>query len=808
MEPEHRCAQLTGVGVLVGGAVLVVLAVLVTVRPDLPARLPAQVVPVAAGLAGLVFAVGGAAPTGWELLDLVLRAGLAVAVVLSAARSGVGWTGWLAVSSAVVLVLADGGGWEAVGGAGVALGALVVLVTGRNAPLQALAAAGCIAPLAHLSWPLATGASALATAVVTLPLLLVGLRHAPRPVRRATGWAVGVAVLLALVGGVVGGLSALSARNDVDTAVDAAVDGLDLVSGDDSDPAIQKLEEAAASFESAESTLRAWWARPALLVPGVAQQSRAVATMADAGADLSTAAAQTLRDADVEGLQPVDGQVDLDAVAEVSGPVQDAADILVSSDERLDAVASPLLLQPVAERLGELAEQVGDAREAAETAASAVELAPELLGADGPRRYFLVLQTPSELRGVGGFMGSWGELIVDDGRFDLVRTGRLRELTRGGDDPTGRRIEGEAEFVARYGQGPAQYWGQIAYSPDFPTVARVIEQLFPESGGAEVDGVIALDPSSFARFVELTGPISVPGYSGQLTAENAEQVLLHDQYLALQGQDREAFLQEATEVLFDELTSGDLPSFGAIADELAPAVAGRHLLLHSPHEGEQDFFERIGADGSVEAETMDAVGIVGQNFNGNKIDYFLRRNLTYDVEWDPGTGKVTGSVEVAMENQAPASGLPRSVISWGGDVSFGQSPVKDGENLSFVSLYGMLPITDLTLDGEPVDALRNGVELGYQVQDLYVLLPSGGRRVLRAAVEGQVEPGSRYTFEVLRQPTAVPDGYDVRIRLADGWQLPDGSTELVQTGDGSQPLRIDARAERTDPSPLQRLQGT
>jgi len=308
--------------------------------------------------------------------------------------------------------------------------------------------------------------------------------------------------------------------------------------------------------------------------------------------------------------------------------------------------------------------------------------------------------------------------------------------------------------------------------------------------------------------VKLTGPIEVPGFPDKLTPKNAEQILLHDQYLALPDQDREEFLRQATEVLFDELTSGDLPSPGAIAKQLAPAVAGRHLQLNALDDDAQAFIERIGADGAVAPTTADAIGVVGQNFNGNKIDYFLRRSLTYDVVWDPGTGEVTGSFEVAMENKAPSAGLPPAVIGWGGDVSFGQTPVKDGENLSFVSLYGVLPMADLTLDGKPVDALRNGVEDGYQVQDLYVLLPSGGTRVLRAAVDGQVEPGTKYSFELLRQPTAVPDRYAVRIRLADGWQLSDGSREVVRQADSSEPLRLDLTAEEADPNPLQRLQGT
>ncbi|MEO6318243.1 MAG: DUF4012 domain-containing protein [Acidimicrobiales bacterium] len=791
---------------LAGGAVLVAFAALATFRPDLARRVPSILVPVAAGAGALTMALGDAAPTGWEPLDLVLRAAFGALVVLAASRARGGWTLWLGLAGAAVLGVADAGAWELAGAFGAAVAVVVVVITGRQPGLQAVAAAGTIAPLGHLTWPLASGASAVAVAVVALPVLIVGLARAPWRVRRTVGWSLAGATLVALVGGAVGAFSALSARTDVDRAVDAAVAGLDEVSAEDTAPAVAKLEEASAAFDAAEETLRVWWARPALLVPGVAQQARAVATMADAGGDLSRVAASSLQEADLDRLEPSNGQIDLAAIAEVDGPLSEAAVSLHRADDRLAGVASPLLVAPVAERLADLADRVGAARANADTAAEALAVAPGLLGADGPRRYFLVLQTPSELRGVGGFMGSWGELVIDAGRFDLVRTGRFTELHER-PDAASRQIEGQAEFAARWGDDVAQYWGLAPFSPDFPTVADLVAQLYPQSGGAEVDGVIAVDPASFASFVELTGPITVPGYPEALTPENAEQVLLHDQYLTFLEGDREEFLRFATEVLFDELTAGDLPSPRVIAEELAPAVAARHLQLFSMHDDEQRFFEQIGADGSARRSPGDSVGVVGQNFNGNKIDYFLRRALTYDITWDPGSGALVGSLEVAMTNLAPTTGLPRSVISWGGDVVNNQTPVADGENLTFVSLYSALAIEALSLDGQPVEPLRTGVELGHQVEDLYVSVPSGATRVVRAEVSGTTEVGRSYTLELLRQPTATPDEIEVRVHLAAGWQLPDGSTELVRTTDASQPFRLDVRPEKSDPTLLERIQG-
>jgi hypothetical protein len=497
-------------------------------------------------------------------------------------------------------------------------------------------------------------------------------------------------------------------------------------------------------------------------------------------------------------------------------PLEASVDSLRRADRRLAAVDSSVLLPPVADRLDDLADRVAEALASAETAADAVDVAPGLLGADGPRHYFLALQTPSELRGVGGFMGSWAELVIDHGRFDLVRTGRVRDLTQGGPDPSARRIEGQPAFVERYTQAPAHFWGTIGYSPDFPTVGAVIAELYPQSGGTQIDGVVAIDPSAFASFLGLTGPISVPGFPQQLTPDNAAQTLLFDQYLTFPNDDPEVraqFLADATQVLFDALTGGELPGPGAIAADLGPAVAGRHLQMFSVHEAEQRFFEQIGATGSVQRHRGDVVGMVGQNYNGNKIDWFLHRSLAYDLTWNPATGDVSGTVEARVTNEAPATGLPHSIIGWGGDLSAGQAPVADGENFMELSLFSALPLSDMTVDGTAIEA-SGARHLGMQEAYSYVRVPSGATVVVRAEVKGQVEPGDEYVLRLLRQPTVTPDQAQVRIRLAPGWtaaavsggeKADDGAT-ATWTAEAPHELRLRVeRGEGSSRSLLDRL---
>ncbi|HAS08901.1 MAG TPA: hypothetical protein DCS55_00015, partial [Acidimicrobiaceae bacterium] len=570
----------------------------------------------------------------------------------------------------------------------------------------------------------------------------------------------------------VGGLvAALGARTDVDRAVEFATSGIDRL-GDDDERARADLLDAAGAFESARDDLTVWWARPALLVPGVAQQSRAVTTMASAGSDLARTAADATENADVDSIRPRNGRVDLDALDALSEPLQRSLASLRDADTRLDDVETPLLLGPLAERLDTLRTEVTDALGSAELAAQAVDVAADLLGADGPRRYFIAFQNPAEATANGGFMGNWAEIVADDGTLTLTRSGRSRELTEGGANPEGRRIEGEPEFVEVYGQSAARYWGNINYTPDHPTVARIMAQLYPESGGAELDGVIALTPHGLARFLELTGPVQVGGYPERLTTENAARILLHDQYVLFaqdDADDREGFLSDTVRVVFDRLTDGELPGPRAIATELGPAVDGRHLQLWSRHADEQALFERIGADGSATRPAgVDSFGITTQNLNGNKIDWFTHRDIDYGVDWDPETGTVEGTLTATIRNDAPTTGLPPSVIGWGGDESLGQTPVADGENLVWVTAYVSHPIEEVAVDGEPIGDLRFD-ELGHQTVRIYISVPSQSERTVQIRTRGVVEPSSRYVLRPLRQPMANPDDVSVHVHLPDGW---------------------------------------
>ena len=169
---------------------------------------------------------------------------------------------------------------------------------------------------------------------------------------------------------------------------------------------------------------------------------------------------------------------------------------------------------PLSERLDDLDDDLAEYRPQLANVVQAIERVPALLGADGPRRYFVAFTTPAETRGLGGFMGNWIELTADDGRIRVSDSGRTRDLNLGGDEPRvdhgPRRLVGDVGPVrvrqrprrARPGAVP---WSNITISPQFPSTGQVIAELYPQSGGRAIDGVFALDPYAVGGSARLHG---------------------------------------------------------------------------------------------------------------------------------------------------------------------------------------------------------------------------------------------------------------------------------------------------------------
>lgn len=715
---------------------------------------PATAALATAAVAGAVAA--GGAPTGLWVLDAAYRAAFSVGLTLAGMRSR---RRALLVAAGIGTVCSTGGASVAASGLlGLAAGAAIRDVRGRL--LGACVGAGLAQVLLRLAWPHAHGATALAAGVAFLTVAISSLRQLRRRQQVLVGVYAGAAALVAVV--LLFGLAVLEARPSLHQAVAASNDALDALQAGDTAAAARSFDQASALYARASGVLGAWWARGVRAVPLASQHAAAAQVLAQVGEELAARGADVARKVDPEEAAPTGGRVDLAAVTSFVGPLQDAVRALATGRARLMAARSTWLAPPVGGMLDRLDARVRHALADTTQAVQVAALAPDVLGAGRPRRYVVALTTPAELRGSSGFVGMWAILAADGGRLRLGEVQPIGTLYPG--DRQSYQLHAPPDFVARYARRYAlgRFPQNAFVSPDFPTSAAVFADLYRQATGEPLDGVVTLDPIALAAVLRLTGPVEVPGWPEPISADNAERVLLFEQYVRYAGDEerQNQFLSELARRAFDRIRSSRLPQPATIARILGPVARGRHLSFWSPDGNAERLFRLLGADGAIGPVRHDFLAVVTHNATEAKIDWFLRRSLRWDVRYDRTSGTVRGTLEVTLHNQAPNGGLPANVIG-------GQSVLvnaegdritpRPGESVLHVSIYSPLGLSGATLDGRPL-RLVPGAELGRRVYSTVVLVPPGKSVTLRVRLVGPLifDEGG-YAVDLYRQPTVEPD---------------------------------------------------
>ncbi|HWG74697.1 MAG TPA: DUF4012 domain-containing protein, partial [Acidimicrobiales bacterium] len=620
------------------------------------------------------------------------------------------------------------------------------------------------------------------------PCLVSGYRQLPRRPRRWLGWATLGAAVVAVVVAVPVAVAALMAHARVSQGIVAAEGALGSTSsGRASSAAAQRLitaqlHTANADFTSAASRTGAWWTAGGRLIPVVAQQRQALARATAVAGDVTSVAEHEAAGIHLGQITYQHGRIDLAKVGALRGSLGTVDGHLATAERQLGALKSAWLVSPVQSRLGVLDAEVTKAHAGADLAAQVLDAVPSLLGGHGARHYFVAFMTPAESRGLGGFIGAYGELTADQGRITLSRAGAVGQLN---EVPTGsRHITGQADYLARYGGfRPADYFQNLTFSPDMPTVTQVVAQMYPQSGGDHIDGMLALDPQALASLLDFTGPLEVPGL-GELTAANAADVLLKGQYASFPagGQQgaRHDYLQDALRQAFAKLTSGTLPAPQALAEALDPDVRQGRLLLWSLHPADQPMLRRVGLAGAFpSARGGDLLAVTTQNAANNKIDAYLQRSVTDHVAYDPASGQVDTTVSVALHNEAPSSGLSRDVIG-----SFPGSGLAPGTNMAWFSLYSALRLTGARQGASPLPMVATP-ELGVHAYSAYVAVPAGATVTLTFELQGRTQPGREYRLVLDQQPLVLADKDRVEVSGAGGWS-PNGAANWIPGTDARQ----------------------
>ncbi|GAA3274380.1 DUF4012 domain-containing protein [Dactylosporangium vinaceum] len=497
-----------------------------------------------------------------------------------------------------------------------------------------------------------------------------------------------------------------------------------------------------------------WWLGSALPVAG--DDLTAVGAVADAVDALAAEVVPPLLDA-ADGMTDAMGGAgksknqDLRSVASAAPRIAAAAAVAEAARQRLAKLDRGGLNARVRTALDQVDAGLDRVVPLLDPAARAAKLLPALLGADGPRTYLVLFQNLAEVRATGGMPGAFAVVQADHGQISLVEQGTAAKTLRDFDAPV-LPLDADQEdlFTNRLGTYPAD----VNLTPDFPTAAALIREMYRQRSGRAVDGVLATDPVALAYLLSATGPVDVPAggaLGGRLTGATAVRQLLSEVYLKIAAEpDQDAYFAGAAKAVLDKLMGG-VPMSQNLVQALARATDERRLLAWSAHPQEQTEIARTPFAGTLPERDgrRPTVGVFLNDGTGAKLGYYLTRSVQLDTGRCLDDGSRPLRLTVTLGSNAPKSGLPRSVL--------GLSLAGEGVIRTNVLVYA-------PTGGSPVAARQDGTEVdfgtGYEK----------GREVAVFPVD--LAPGATSTIvvDLVTAPLDTRDAIEPRLITTPGIQ--------------------------------------
>ena len=387
----------------------------------------------------------------------------------------------------------------------------------------------------------------------------------------------------------------------------------------------------------------------ATFIPVVGEDIRSVQTLGSVAVDLVNDALVPVADS-VAGMKlselMVDGAINVGLIQAVSGSLSDAAPVIQTSIEQI-ASLPPAHIPQLADVLERVQGPVSEAQGLIGQIQPILDVLPQMLGADGQTRTYLVIaQNNSELRATGGLPGSWGTITISDG---VISMGEFQTILHQEGLEVPITDEERAAIATNMNTDPAQ----VNCTADFTRVGQLARDYWSQAGLGDVDGVIAIDPLFLQRLLALTGGFTAP--DGKVVdGTNAAQVLLSDTYW-MYGNDGDAqdeyfaaVAALAFEQVMNNLGEAGMTDLWGVIDQ--SGKDGR-LLVWMANEQEESVMVDLGLSGRLGSDP--STPVLGVYFNDDtysKISWYASANTTVGEGVKNADGTTTYDVTTTLTN--------------------------------------------------------------------------------------------------------------------------------------------------------------
>lgn len=423
-----------------------------------------------------------------------------------------------------------------------------------------------------------------------------------------------------------------------------------------------------------------------------------------------------------------DGVINVDLFTSLANTLSQVAPVVQQSAETIED-----LPEPVIDRLREPIQKVKDLMGTADEAVTKLnEMAPylpEMLGANGEtRNYLIIAQSNAELRSTGGFPGAAGVMTVVNGSINLGDFSSFASMDWY--DTPGFGVTEEELTIFGDGAGNDNRIGRIPADtniiPDFARACEIISAIWTDQHGGTIDGIIAIDPVFLQNMLALTGGFTTS--SGiAVDGTNAAALLLHDAYNTFSTSDQDQFFAEVAGNAFSQLTSslGGM-GFTDLLNAITTGIDESRLQVWMADSDEETLMVEMGCDGTIPNDPANPeLGVYVSDDTYSKIAWYLSLHTTINSSTKNMDGTTTYNVTTTLTNNLDPYDAYNQV-----DYITGSNTAKRNRSDMIDKVYLFAPaggtISDVYVDGYVPEEfpLKEGTYNGRQVW--YVTLQTSG----------------------------------------------------------------------------------
>lgn len=417
----------------------------------------------------------------------------------------------------------------------------------------------------------------------------------------------------------------------------------------------KKIDELCDNMK-AETSSPLWTA--ASFVPVYGSDINAARTMIDALSDVSSNALVPMADnlsQTTPGKLFQDGTINVSALQAGADSLSDSSKVFKSANEKIQGIGDTHISQ-VTELVDKAKDGFATLNGAVDAAEKVAPVLPQMLGANGQTRHYLVLAMSNvEIRACGGFPGSRGVMSVTDGKLELgdfVKVDMMKEPL----SPLPITDEEANLFTTGWGltgfNTLGYTMGDVTMTPDYPRAAQLASDMQKAIVGDDIDGVFAVDPVFLQYMLGIVGGTQLPDGT-VVDGSNAAKVLLHDIYWNYPVEEQDAIFAavagSAFNKIVDELGSSDIAK---IAGAIEKGASEGRILMYSRNDDEEKAAKALGISGALQTDTSEApiLGVYVNNYSYSKMDWFLDKRVTIDSSVENADGSTTYRVTTSLKN--------------------------------------------------------------------------------------------------------------------------------------------------------------